>query len=129
MLDDSMQRKCFTPKNDEFFIFPIADGTVKLSGGDEAFRKSTLKRDHSIRGEELRDDIRGESDGSQPTDTMMDDREARNDFWSIEGTCIYRHDVEPGVQLFVPKEESFAIPLWCIDADRNLSEPWTGFSQ
>ena len=49
----------FYAKNDEFFTFPIADGTVKLSGGDQTFRKPTLKRDHSIRGEELRDDLRG----------------------------------------------------------------------
>ena len=49
------------------------DGTVKLSGGDQGIRKSTSIRDHSERGEERRVDLRGESDGSQPTDTMMDD--------------------------------------------------------
>ena len=27
-----------------------------------------------------KDDLQGESDGLQPTDTMMDDSEARNDF-------------------------------------------------
>ena len=42
-------------------------GTVKLSGGDQGIR------DHSERGEERRVDLRGESDGSQPTDTMTDD--------------------------------------------------------
>ena len=30
-----------TPKMGDNFIFPIADGTVTLSGGDEGIRKST----------------------------------------------------------------------------------------
>ena len=61
----------------------------------------------------------GESDGSQPTGTVMDDREARHDFWSIEGSYIHRHHVEPGVQLYVPKGESFPIPLRYIDVIRR----------
>ena len=95
-----------TPKNGEHFIFLNEDGTAKLSGRDQGIRKCTWKRDQPERGEELRDDLRGESDGSQPIDTMMDDTDARNDFWSIEGNWyIYRHHVEPRVQLHVPKEE------------------------
>ena len=43
---------------DETFIFPIADGTVRLSGGDEGIRKSTLTRDQPVRGEELSGDLR-----------------------------------------------------------------------
>ena len=82
-------------------------------------RKSTLIWDQPERGAELRDDLRGESDGSQPTDTMMDDREARNDFWSIEGNYIYRQHVEPWVQLYVPKEESFPTPLRYVDVVRR----------
>ena len=84
---------------------------------------------------------------------MRDDREARNDLRSIEGNYIYRHHVEPRVKLGVPKEEPFPIPLryigvirrthttlevlhesriddyWNIDGNRNLCEPWTGFTQ
>ena len=69
-----------------------------------------------------------------------------------KGNYIYRHHVEPRVQLHVPKEESFPIPQryidvvkrthttldvllesrvydhCIIDGDRNLSEPWTGFT-
>ena len=33
------------------FIFPIADGRIKLSGGDQELRTSTLIREHPIRGE------------------------------------------------------------------------------
>ena len=40
-----------TPQNGEQFIFPIADGNVKLSGGDQNLRTSTLIRDHPLRGE------------------------------------------------------------------------------
>ena len=37
---DSVQRN--TPNNGENFIFPCADGTVKLSGGDQVFPKIHL---------------------------------------------------------------------------------------
>ena len=36
---------------------------------------------------------------------MTDDREARNDFWSVEGNHIYRRRAEPRVKLHVPKNE------------------------
>ena len=47
------------------FIFPVADGRIKLSGGDQELRTSTLIRDHPIRGES-RLDFLGESEGSLP---------------------------------------------------------------
>ena len=66
---------------------------------------------------------------------------------------MYRHHVEPRVELHSPREESFPIPLkyidvsrtthtnldvkqekriddyWNIDGSRDLSYPWTGFTQ
>ena len=36
---------------------------------------------------------------NQPIDETKDDAEARNDFWSIDRDFIYRHHVEPRVQL------------------------------
>ena len=66
---------------------------------------------------------------------------------------MYRHHVEPRVKLYSPREESFPIPLkyidvsrttrtnldvkqekriddyWNIDGSRDLSDPWTGFTQ
>ena len=84
---------------DSNFIFPIADGTVKLSGEDQAFRTSTNIRDQPQRSKERKDDLRGESDRSQPSDITTNDGEARNVFWSIEGNYIYRHHAEPRVQL------------------------------
>ena len=59
---------------------PIEDGTVKVSGGHQGIRKSSLTWDHPKRGEALGDDLRGELVGSQWIDTLTGDREARNDF-------------------------------------------------
>ena len=51
------------------------------------------------------------SDGSQPFDTSPDDSEPRNDFGTIAGNYNCRHHVEPRVELYVPNEESFPIPI------------------
>ena len=100
-------------------------------------------------------DFLGESEGSlpQPHVSFPDADEAINDFWSMSGSFIYRHHVEPRVKLYSPREESFPIPVkyidvsrtthtnldvkqekriddyWNIDGSRNLSDPWTGFTQ
>ena len=71
----------------------------------------------------------------------------------MPGNFIYRHHVEPGVKLYSPREESFAIPVkyvdvsrtartnldvlqerriddyWNIDVSKDLSDSWTGFTQ
>ena len=71
----------------------------------------------------------------------------------MSGSFIYRHHVEPRVKLHSPREESFPIPLkyidvtrtthtnldvkqekriddyWNIYGSRDLSDPWTGFTQ
>ena len=72
-----------------------------------------------MRSGDLRDELQGNSEGSQPTETQ-DGSEARNDFWSIEGDLIYRHHFEPRVQLHVPKEEAFPIPLKYTDVTRTM---------
>ena len=100
-------------------------------------------------------DFLGESEGSlpQPHDLLPDAGEAINDFWSMSGSFIYRHHVEPRVALYSPREESFPLPLkyidvsrithtnvdvkqerriddyWNIDGSRDLSDSWTGFTQ
>ena len=42
-----------------------------------------------------------------PHDSFPDAGEAINDFWSMSGSFIYRHHVEPRVKLYSPREESF----------------------
>ena len=136
------------------FIFPIADGRIKTPGGNQELRTSTLVRQRPIQGESNIDFL-GESEGSllQPQDSLPDAGEAMNDFWSMSGSFIYRHHVEPRVKLYSPREESFPIPLkyidvtrtthtnldvkqekriddyWNIDGSRDLSDPWIGFTQ
>ena len=134
---------------------PVADGRIKFSGGDQELRTTTLIREHPIRGEGQRDFL-GESEGSlppPPQDSFPDAGEAMNDFWSMSGNFIYRRHVEPRVKLYSPREESFPIPLryidvsrttrtnldvmlerriddyWNFDGSRDLSDPWTGFTQ
>ena len=96
-------------EKDVEFIFPIADGTGKLSGRDFEFRVPTPRREQPVRSENLSGAIEGESEESQPAEPT-DDAEASADFWSIQGDFIFRHHNEPRVQLYVPKEETFAIP-------------------
>ena len=91
------------------FIFPIADGRIKTPG----LRTSTLIRHRPIRGESHVDFL-GESEGSLPPphDSLPDAGEAINDFWSMSGSFIYRHHVEPRIKLYSPREDSsFPIPL------------------
>ena len=79
------------------FIFPIADGRIKTFGGNQELRTSTLIRPRPIQGE---GHVHfGESEGSppQPHDSFPDAGEAMNDFWSMSGSFIYRHHVEPRV--------------------------------
>ena len=66
-------------------------------------------------------DFLGESEGSfpQPQDSLPDAGEAINDFWSMSGSFIYRHHVEPRVALYSPREESFPVPLQYIDVTRT----------
>ena len=141
-------------KENEKFIFPVADGRITLPGGDQELRTSTLIRDRPIRGESHVDFL-GESEGSLPPphDSFPDAGEAINDFWSMSGNFICRHHVEPRLKLCSPREESFLVPLnyidvsrtthtnldvmqesriddyWKIDGSRNLSDSWTGFTQ
>ena len=54
-------KEVFMSKKVENFIFPVADGTVKLSGRDHVFRRSTSIQDHPARSEEHNDDLQRES--------------------------------------------------------------------
>ena len=138
----------------QILFSPLADGAVKISGGDQDLRTFTWIRDSPDRGEEQHN-LQGESDGSSSTprqDSSWYDGDARHDFWFISGDFIYRHHVEPRVKLYVPREESFLIPLkyidvtrttdtsldvllakqkdnWNVDGDRKLPDARTGFTR
>ena len=93
------------PRENGIFIFPAADGRIKLSGQDQELRTPTLIREEPIRGEGHVDFL-GDSEGSisPPKDSLPDAVEAINDFWSMSGNFI---------------EESFPIPLKYIDVSRT----------
>ena len=70
-------KEVLTPMKSDNFIFPVADGTVLISGGNRRLRPSTSIRDRPERGEE-QEVFRGESHGLYfPTplqaDTTRDD--------------------------------------------------------
>ena len=54
-------KEVLTPVKGDNFIFPVADGKVKISGGDQRLRPSTWIQDRPDRGEEQAI-LRGESD-------------------------------------------------------------------
>ena len=119
---------------------------------DYEFQEPTLRREFTVRRENLSGESQGDREEFQSEETK-DDAEARKDFWSIQGGLIYRHHIEPRVQLYVPQEESFPVPLkffvvirsthtdldvaqekridyyWNVDGSRNLSDSWTGFKR
>ena len=130
--------------------FPVAD--EQNCHGETTNSENPLLREPTVRREDLSRELQGESGESQPADTA-DDAEALADFWSIQGDFIYRHHNEPRVRLYVPKEETFTIPLryidvtrsthqdpdvlqekriddcWNVDSNRPLSDSWTGFTK
>ena len=79
-------------QKDDEFVFPVADGTAKLSGRDYELQAPTLVREQPARSDDLSGEIQGESEDSQLAEPT-DDAEARGDFWSIQGDFIYSHHI------------------------------------
>ena len=100
--------------------FPVADGSAKLPGRDYEFQEPTLRREFTVRRENLSEESHDDREEFQPEE-REDDAEARKDFWSIQGYFIYCHHIEPTVQFYVPREESFLISKIYI-IKRNSSE-------
>ena len=144
-------KEVITPKKGTNKIIPVAHGTAKMCGRDHGVREFSLRRDQPVMSEDLREELQGNLERSQPTETK-DGAEARNDFWSMEGDIIYRHHVEPQVHVYVPNEESFPISLkyidvprdahkfrciakksindcWNVHGNRTLPDTWTGFTK
>ena len=100
-------KEVLTPQKGDVFIFPIADGTAKLSWRDQEFREPTLRRKITVGSEDLSGELQGEWEGVQPTETNstwiseppgigkplrgaesnveQGGAEALNDFWSAQG--------------------------------------------
>ena len=111
------------------FIFLAADGTVKLSEGDQVLRASTFIRDRPDRGEE-QGNPQGESDElSSPTplqdDSTRDGAEAKNDFGTFTGQFIYHHHVEPKVSNCTCREKNHFLFQWNVSTlPEQQIHPW-----
>ena len=143
-------------------IFILEESTRKKYGSDTTMMNSSShvqmalqncpRREQTVRSEDFSRELHGEPGESQPTEST-ENAEARADSWSFQGDFIYRHHCEPRVQLYVPKDETFPIPLkyidvtrsthtdldvsqekriddyWHIDSNKHLSVSWKGFTK
>ena len=117
-----------TPRRSWNFIFPVADGTVKIFGWEQRLRTSTLTRERPERGEE-QEILQGKSNElHSPTplqeDSTRDVEDAKRDFWTKTRKFIDGHHVEPRVKLYVPREELSPIPLKYIVVAKNNIRHW-----
>ena len=99
-----MLKKCLTPMKMKISFSQVADGTVKISGGDQRLRASTLIRRRPERGEE-QEIPQGESGGLSPSHI----EKHTYIVGCVDGKHIDDH--------------------WNVDGDRELSDTWTGFTR
>ena len=104
-----------TRKGEEF-IFPVADGTPKLSGRDWEFREPTPRRKQTVGSADLSGNFQGESEELQPTEPT-DDAEARKDLWSIQGDFFDRsHSTSCSTQCAEGRNIPYSTEVCCCDA-------------
>ena len=117
---DSMRKRWHFPNMENLFFLSQMDESKPL----EEIR-NWEHPPRPIEGESIIDFL-GESEGSlpQPHDSLPDAGEAMNDFWSMSGSFIYRHHVEPRVKLYSPREESFPIPLKTLTSPELHTQIW-----
>ena len=111
--------------------FPVADGRIKLLGGDQELRTSTLIRERRIRGENHVDFL-GESEGSlpPPQDSLVEADESTR-IRSERVPCRYHEDHVAAkginslsrynlVHKFIPMLQALKIP----DAKAAVEKEW-----
>ena len=106
-------KEVLTSMKGENFIFPISDGTVKISGEDQDLRTSTLIRENPDRGKEqtYRPGLLQLHDKTRHG-MMVKPKEFLGLSREILFTVI---TLNPRVKLYSPREESFPTPLQYID--------------
>ena len=83
-------------------VFPVADGSAKLSGRDYEFQEPTLRRESTVK----RENLSGESHGDR---------------------LIHRHHFEPRSSTNVPREESFLFSkIYTFERDYLRCGRWIG---
>ena len=103
---ETQLKEVLRSKNGEEFVFPFADGSVNMAGRDQVFRKSLNARSSCTRRGAQRCSSRRVGRVSTVRQQTRD-AESWDDFRSISGNHIYRHHVQPRLELFLPKEGSF----------------------
>ena len=124
-------------------LFPVADGTAKLSGGDRRSRKTHSKAGNIMQGATISvENFKVNRESLIWKNQQMTVKLVLADFWSMKGDFIYRHHNEPRVQ---PRADGRTIPCsteihWCnktmqekrvddfgkADSNRCLSDSWNG---
>ena len=149
-------KKVITPKNGEHFSISYRRWHSKIIWKTPWNPKTHCNAEPTCkkrRSEELCGDIQGSSAKSQPTDETKADAEARNNFWSIEGTTIIVIMFHLEFSSTCRKKKQFPNPLkyidvtrttytnldvlqekriydyWNVDANRSLSDSWKGFTK
>ena len=119
-------KKVINPKNMEIFTSPAADGRNTLSGNNQELRISTFDAGTSdSRRRSRRFSWRIRRVSLPPLhDSFPASGEAMNDFWSMPGTFIFRHHVEPRVKLHSPWKEWFLVPLKTLTSPELRIQTW-----
>ena len=93
-----------TQRDDEF-VFLVEDGSAKLSRRNYEFQEPTLRRESTVRRENLSGKSHGDREEFQPEETK-DDAEDLEYFWSIQGHFIYCHHIEPRSSIISGREKN-----------------------
>ena len=98
-------------QKDAEFAFLVADGSAKLTGRDYEFQEPTLRRESSVRRENLSGESHGDWEEFQPEETE-DDEGINKDFWA-HAEAREEFDLLSSYWTvkfnYVPREESFLI--------------------
>ena len=109
--EDSMRKRWYFPNKENLFFQSQMDESKPL---EEIRTWEHPPRYDSVQFKEKVNLIfmeNSERSLPPPHDSLPDAGEATNDFWSMSGSFIFRHHVEPRVYFYSSREESFPIPL------------------
>ena len=106
-------------QRDGEFIFPVADGPAKLSGRNYEFQEPTLRRESTVR----RDNLSGEFHVDRKSFTLKKQKMTKESIriFGLTQNFIHRHHIEPRSSTEGPREDSFLNSKISI-FERNSSE-------
>ena len=137
----------------EEFMFPIADGTTKLSGRDYEFRESTPRPEQTVGSEDLSGELQGERGEPQPTEIrrwrwspcrlLVDSRwlHLSSSQWTSSSPTLHAiEETFPFPMKYIDVTRSTHTDLdvmqeqriddyWNVDSNRSLSDSWRGFTK